>query len=99
MNFIWSRDKNDLLKRHRGIAFEDVAIKVLQRDIVGIEYDHNPSRYPRQHLLLVMARGYLYTVPYYQIDADARHFVTAYPDGNKDAQVCTEKENVKNVIL
>ena len=44
--FTWSQDKNDILKRHRGVAFEDVAIKVLQGDFVGIEYDHNPLRYP-----------------------------------------------------
>ena len=38
--FTWSQDKNDLLKRHRGVAFEDVAIRVLQGDIVNIEQDH-----------------------------------------------------------
>lgn len=78
--FTWSQDKNDILKRHRGVAFEDVAIKVLQGDFVGIEYDHNPLRYPGQHLLLVMLRGYLYAVPYYQIDDETRHFVTVHPD-------------------
>ena len=83
MNFTWSDDKNYLLKRHRGIAFEDVAIKVLQRDIVGIEYDHNPERYPGQHLFLVMEREYLYVVPFYQIDADTVRFVTIYPDGGR----------------
>ena len=81
--FTWSEDKNSLLKRFRGIAFEDVAIKVVQDDIVDIEYDHNPIRYPGQHLLLVMVRGYLYSVPYYQVDADTKHFVTAYPDGKR----------------
>ena len=83
MNFTWSDDKNNLLKRRRGIAFEDVAIKVVQNDIVGIEYDHNPTRYPGQHLPLVMVRDYLYSVPYYQTDADTRHLVTAYPDGER----------------
>lgn len=81
--FTWSQDKNDILKRHRGVAFEDVAIKVLQGDFVGIEYDHNPLRYPGQHLLLVMLRGYLYAVPYYQIDDETRHFVTVHPDGKR----------------
>ena len=81
--FTWSEDKNGLLKRYRGIAFEDVAIKVLQHDFVGIEYDHNPLPYPGQHLLLVMLHGYLYAVPYYQIDNETRQFVTAYPDGKR----------------
>ena len=81
--FTWSEDKNGLLKRYRGIAFEDIAIKILQRDIVGIEYNHNPLRYPGQHLLLVMVRGYLYSVPYYQIGDYTWHLVTAYPDGKR----------------
>ena len=58
-------------------------MKVLQGDFVGIEYDRNPPRYPGQHLLLVMLRGYLYAVPYYQLDVETRHFVTACPDGKR----------------
>ena len=84
--FTWSRDKNDLLKRRRGIAFEDVILKVLQRDIVNIEYNHNPVRYPGQHLLLMIVRGYLYSVPYYQADVDTMHLVMAYPDGRRLAR-------------
>ncbi len=95
--FTWSQDKNDLLnkndllKRYRGVAFEDVAIKVLQRDIVGIEYDHNPVRYPGQHLLMVTVRGYLYSVPYYQIYDETRHFVTAYPDSKRMKRYGSER--------
>ena len=81
--FTWSQDKNDLLKRHRGVAFEDVAIRVLQGDIVNIEQDHKPQRYPRQHLMLVTIRGYLYSVPYYRANDGTMHLVTAYPDGRR----------------
>lgn len=44
--FTRSEDKNHLLKRQRGIAFEDIAVKVMQRDIIDIIHHHNPARHP-----------------------------------------------------
>ena len=40
----WSEDKNHLLKRQRGIAFEDVAVKIAQRDVVDLIL-RPPTRY------------------------------------------------------
>ena len=44
--FTWSEDKNHLLKRQRGIAFEDIAVKIAPRAVVDLIYDHNSLRYP-----------------------------------------------------
>ena len=77
----WSEDKNHLLKRQRGIAFEDIAVQVMRRDVVDTIYNHNPARYPGQHLLLVMVRGYLYAVPRYRYADGSIHFIAIYPSG------------------
>ena len=86
MIFVWSDDKNYLIRRQRMIAFEDIAIEVNRNNVIDTVYNHNPERYPGQHLFLVMVRGYLYTVPYYQIDDDTVRLVTAYPDGDRMSQ-------------
>ena len=81
--FTWSEDKNHLLKRQRGIAFEDIAVKVMQRDVIDTIYHHSPVRHPGQHLLLVMVRGYLYAVPHYRYADGTMRFITIYPDGKR----------------
>ena len=83
MNFTWSDDKNYLIRRQRMVAFEDIAIEIDQNNVVATIRDHNPERYPVQHLLLVMMREYLYAVPFYQIDDNTVRLVTAYPDGER----------------
>lgn len=83
MNFTWSDDKNYLIRRSRMIAFEDIAIAIGRGDLIDTVYDHNPERYPGQHLYLVMVKEYLYTVPFYQIDDETVRFVTAFPDGKR----------------
>lgn len=65
------------------IAFEDIAIALGQGNLIDTVYDHNPERYPGQHLFLVLVREYLYTVPFYQIDDETVRFVTAFPDGGR----------------
>ena len=81
LNFTWSADKNHLLKRQRGVAFEDVYIGVRRGDTVRIIFEHNPERYPGQDLLLIMIRGYLYAVPH-EKTGDSIRLITIYPDGD-----------------
>lgn len=82
MNITWSADKNDLLKRRRGVAFEDVYIGLRRGDALNIVFNHNPERHPGQDLLLIMIRDYLYVVPH-ERDGDAVRLITIYPDGGR----------------
>lgn len=65
------------------IAFEDIAIEINRNNVIDTIYNHSLERYPDQHLFIVMVRGYLYTVPFYQINDDTVYLVTAYPDGRR----------------
>ena len=76
--FTWDESKNDLLKRSRGVAFEDVLIGIARRDVVRVIYRHNPGIHPGQDLLLIMIRDYLYAVPH-QVFSDTIRLITIYP--------------------
>ena len=80
LNLTWSEDKNHLLKRQRGVAFEDVFIGVHRGDIFRIIFGHSLERHPGQDLLLIMIRDYLYAVPYERV-GDTIRLTTIYPDG------------------
>ena len=82
LDFTWSADKNHLLKRQRGVAFEDVYIGLRRGDAVGTIFSHNPERYPGQDLLLIMIRNYLYAVPHQRV-GDSVRLITIYPDGGR----------------
>ena len=44
LNITWSADKNHLLKRQRGVAFEDVYIGLRRGDALNVVFDHNPAQ-------------------------------------------------------
>ena len=82
LNLTWAADKNHLLKRQRGVAFEDVYIGLRRGDALSIVFNHNPERYPGQDLLLIMIRDYLYAVPHERV-GDSVRLITIYPDGGR----------------
>ena len=82
LNLTWSADKNHLLKRQRGVAFEDVYIGLRRGDAVNVIFGHSPKRHPGQDLLLIMIRDYLYAVPHQRV-GDAIRLITIYPNGRR----------------
>ena len=81
-NYTWDPAKNHLLKRSRGVAFEDVIIGLARHDDIGVIYNHRPGRYPGQDLLLIMIQDYLYAVPHLAT-GDTIRLITIYPDGER----------------
>jgi hypothetical protein len=67
----WSREKSALLKKERGLSFDEL----VGGRFLGVE--HNPSRV-HQRLMLFEIRGYVWVVPY--VETDDRYFLkTAFP--------------------
>ena len=62
----WSAEKNDVLKadRHRNICFEDIAAALESGGLLDNIEHPNPERYPGQGMLVVLAKSYVYSVPY-----------------------------------
>lgn len=62
--FDWSEEKNLLLKKERGISFEDIKVAVESGKLLDA-FDHpNQQRYPGQKILIVEIDDYVYQVPY-----------------------------------
>jgi uncharacterized DUF497 family protein len=62
--FRWSPDKNELLKQERGVSFEEITVAVEAGRLLEIVPHQNPSRYPRQRIMVVDFAGYAYLVPF-----------------------------------
>jgi len=62
--FRWNHHKNEVLKKDRGISFEEIVLAI-EADGLLDELQHpNPEKYPNQSILVVALEGYAYLVPY-----------------------------------
>jgi len=61
--FLWDPEKNEWLKRERGISFEQVVLHIEQGDLLDILEHPNPKKYPGQRILIVRLEEYVYLVP------------------------------------
>ena len=62
--FGWDREKNEWLKAHRGVSFEQVVERIANGDVLGVEENRNQGRYPGQRIFVVELNGYAYLVPF-----------------------------------
>ena len=62
--YAWNSDKNEQLKKERGVSFEDVVINIQLGFEVDIFEHPNQDRYPGQKVSVVLIEGYAYLVPY-----------------------------------
>ncbi|AHF01173.1 toxin [Thiomicrospira aerophila AL3] len=62
--FEWNEEKNKLLKKERGIGFEDIVMAIDDGGILDVLDHPDQSRYPGQKIYVVSALGYVYMVPY-----------------------------------
>lgn len=64
MVFDWDNDKNDQLKRERGISFEQIVFLVLNDRILDILEHSNKMKYRDQKLYIIDVEDYAYVVPF-----------------------------------
>jgi hypothetical protein len=64
----WSDDKNELLKKLRGVSFEQVVLAIVSGDLIDRVKHPNPEKYPNQRVFLVKIEEYIYSVPYVEDD-------------------------------
>ena len=62
--FRWSAEKNETLLAERGISFERMVVAIESGGLLDIVAHPNPSKYPRQRVLVVSADRYVYLVPF-----------------------------------
>lgn len=62
--FRWNHEKNEALKKDRGISFEEIVLAIEANGLLDVLCHPNPERYPNQSILVVTLGGYVYLVPY-----------------------------------
>lgn len=77
VSFDWNPEKNELLRRTRGIGFEEI-VAAVQGGFVLADLADNPAR-PNQRRLVVEIDGYAITVPYVT-DGRTLFLKTLFPD-------------------
>lgn len=62
--FQWDNEKNEWLKKNRGVSFEQVVILMEREGILEIVNHPNQDKYSGQKIATVRIDGYAYLVPY-----------------------------------
>jgi uncharacterized DUF497 family protein len=62
--FDWDNDKNEQLKRERGISFEQIVFLILNDRILDMLEHPNKTKYGDQKLYVIDVDDYAYLVPF-----------------------------------
>jgi uncharacterized DUF497 family protein len=78
MEFAFDPEKNDLLRRKRGVTFPMVIEAISEKGLL-LNFDHpNKAKYPNQKVMVVELDGYAYCIPYV-VEGDVWFLKTIYP--------------------
>ena len=64
--FRWDNEKNEWLKKNRGVSFEQVVILMEREDVLETIEHPNQNKYSGQKIATVRIGDYAYLVPYVQ---------------------------------
>jgi len=69
-NLMYNYEKNEHLKRGRGIGFEDVVLSLENGDLLDDISHPNKEKYPNQDIFIIFVRikDYVYLVPYVETE-------------------------------
>ena len=62
--FRWDNKKNEMLRKDRGVCFEQVVVLMERGDVLDTIEHPNQDRYPGQKIAIIMIDDYAYLVPY-----------------------------------
>ena len=76
----WNVEKNETLKRERGMSFEEIAFLIEAGQIIGIEEN---SGHPNQKIYILEIDSYAVIVPFVENDREI-FLKTAFPSSLSD---------------
>jgi hypothetical protein len=80
----WNDEKNELLKKLRGVSFEQVVLAIVSGDLIDRIKHPNPDKYPNQKIFLVKIDNYIYSVPF--IEDDKKIFLKTIIPNSKETK-------------
>jgi uncharacterized DUF497 family protein len=60
----WDERKNTILKKERGVSFEQVIMAINEGGLITILEHKNKKKYPNQKIFVVNIDNYVYLVPF-----------------------------------
>jgi uncharacterized DUF497 family protein len=88
--FRWPPDKNAELLAERGLSFEQVVVAVDSGGLLQVVSHPNPSRYPRQKIMVVAWDGYAHLVPF--VEEEDHYFLKTIIPSRKATRDFLSKE-------
>ena len=62
--FSWSVEKNEKLRRERGVTFEEVVFHIVSGSLLDVLEHPGRERYPLQRVMIVEINDYAYIIPF-----------------------------------
>jgi uncharacterized DUF497 family protein len=62
--FRWDNEKNEMLRKNRGLCFEQVVVQMERGDVLDTIEHPNQDRYPGQKIAIIRIDDYACLVPY-----------------------------------
>lgn len=87
----WSDEKNEMLKKVRGVSFEQIELAIASGDLIDRIKHPNPARYPNQKVFLVKIENYIYSVPYVE-DREKIFLKTIIPNSKATKKYLGDKK-------
>lgn len=93
MQFLWSEEKNIILKKERDISFEVIVEAIANDKVLNITKHPNKDKFKNQNIYIVDINGYCYLVPFVETEDGniflktifpSRKAVKAYMSGGKN---------------
>ena len=92
MQFLYSKEKDQLLKKDRNIGFEEIIALIEAGHVVAVLEHPNALQYPNQKIYVVDIEGYAWLIPFVR-DDNSIFLKTAFPSRKH-----TKKFNRNNII-
>lgn len=64
--FAWDAEKNEVLRRERGVSFEEGVFHIENGDLLDVIDQPNSDKYPRQKMYVVRISDYAFLIPFMQ---------------------------------
>ena len=94
MKFDWNPEKNETLKKERGVSFEEIALLLSNGILWKIANHPNQKKFSNQKVFLVPINNYIYFFPFV-MDKEVIFLKTSYPSRKATKDYLKEK-GIKN---
>ena len=71
--FDWSDEKDTVLRKQRGIGFQEIVFHIERGDVLLVVNHTNKEKYPNQKIMYVRVEDYVYLVPY--VESNGKRFL------------------------